>query len=640
MNRHEFTSLLSQTQSMMAPARHPPVPDPQLSPRQKFQSHVRTLRQSAPSSPTKTSTVSRPSPQLQHVSSLRVQRSESPSPTRSTRPALTWKLDEEPQFLTEEREVWARPSPLSSVKSLTADAFYLQPEEESPIPHSRKQHRELRPFAPISQPADLEDRPKTSRGPKSGLATFNSENGSVRLSQEQDFLTRPSKFAEGSMNDRSAGVSSTWQEHSSIASISDIDASDDDTTPRASPLCSSVDLSEFNPQPIAAPTLAQRLFKFGTKAKSKEPPKPDSSKVEPEPHTVKKRKGLRKSMSTWTLHSDKKKAASSVDLNNFSPQKTPAAIAQARECDLLNARKRRAEEAYAQQFGMKRRKSNVGLAVGDQPSNQTSAATQVESCAKPALSTRRRRLSWSSSTTATTDVDMFDGLSDVDHQKRPSRRELEKENQQLRAMLRQQQEVVLPRSKTPQPTSASSRAASTTPAATLSTNKTRPRQSSAQKQSRENLRQEQPSVPPVPPPSPPERSALRPLSNSRNVTRQISSYEDLKTIPESATDRGRSPHEQLTKATAKHSRRASLVRGVVPRSVSIILEQDEESDAEKKLAKENHHPLKNIPKLSPTPLGTKSFAVQEDGKANGGGESVARVRNVERENWEWPDDVF
>ena len=645
MNRHELASLLSQTQSMMAGPNHQSSVSAPLSPRQKFQAHVRTLSENPPSS-RHASIAPRPSSQLQRVSSLRAHQSESPSPTR---PSPIWRHSEsalktfaaEPQFITEEREVWGRPSPFRSVKSFSAHESRLQQtEEQSPIQHSHRRQEELRLFAPLSQPIDVNDRPKTSRGYRPGLASHVS--GLESLPHDKDDLGRASKFAEGSMNDRSAGVSSAWTERGSLASISGTDESDNDSTPRPSPVRSSVDINEFNPQSVAATTFAQRLFKFGTKAKSRDASKHELGKTESEPQTVRKKKGLRKSMSMWTLHGDKKKTASQLNLNNASPQKQPPRPAQTSDIDVLNDRKRRAEEAYAQQFGMKRRKSNVGLPANSEASKQASAAAQVGTPPKVAPNSGRRRLSWSSSTTFSTDFDVFDGESDVDLQKRPSRRELEKENQQLRALLRQQQEGVWSKRKTRQSTSPSSRALPKTPAGGHDAANNQPCKSSATRHSQQPLQLEQPSVPPVPALSP-ELRALKPLSNTRNIPRQQSSQEDLKTIFENASDRCRPTNVQSRKATAKHSRRASLARGAEPpRVVSMILEQDEESESEKKSAKENRHPLKNFPKLIPTPVGSpKKCAVIENGaKATVEGSTAEQRKGVKSEKWEWPDDVF
>ena len=641
MNRQELAGLLSQTQSMMAPSR--PAngstyrPASSLSPRQKFQAHIRTLSEKDLSPPRNASIAARPSPQLQHVSSLRIQRSESPSPTRSIRTGTTWRLTDEPQFLTEEREAWGRPSPLTSTASVPDEKFHLQRHEpQSPIPNG------LRPFRPLPQPADIEDRPKTSRGPSTANGGFPIDGVPETRQQEQD---RHSKFAEGSMNHRSTGISSTWAEHGSLASISDTDVSDRDSTPRASPERSSIDINEFNPQSVVAPSFAQRLFKFGIKTKAKDVPQDEPGKMEPEPQTVRKKKGLRKSMSMWNLHGDKKKAASSVNLAQVSPQKKPASSAATDTLDVLNDRKRRAEEAYAQQFGMKRRKSNIGVAADDH-APKDAPATEVGITSRATSKSGRRRLSWSSSTTFTSEMEKFDAETDVDLQKRPSRRELEKENQQLRAMLRQQQEAARLKSKAIQPSSPSSRRLEKGQGTTHNMTGTPPRKSISKQSSRETLSAEQiPAVPAVPPKSL-DRPAIRPLSTPKATTQRKPSQEDLLTIHEDIPNPDHSTHDTASKkASAKHSRRASIVRGVdLPRPVSMILEQDEESEVEKKNGggKENRHPLRDVPKLNPTPVkgGNKAVGVGEGGKVKASVVAQGVGTGVERENWEWPEDVF
>lgn len=630
MNHQELAHLLFQTQSMIAPSRtgyhqsSGSVSEPPLSPRQKFQSHIRTLSENPPSPSRNASTSPLISPQLQHVSSLRVQRSQSPSPTprnhlwRSSESTLETSSDG-PQFDTEEREVWGRPSPLRSTRSFADDTFHLQSsDDQSPL-----QNRYLRPFGPSSRPIDIDDRPKTRHGPKRRNSSFAIEHETIR----------PSKFAEGSMNDRSAGISSTWNEHGSLASTYGTDESDNDSTPRASLQRSSIDIDEFNPQPVAAPTFTQRLFKFGTKAKSKDVSKQEATKSEQEPQTVRRKKGLRKSMSMWTLHGDKKKAASQLDLNNTSPEKKHALPTQVDDLDVLNDRKRRAEEAYAQQISTKRRKSNVGVATSNDLSpDKALAAARGRTPAKATPNSSRRRLSSSSSTNFTSNFETYDGVSDVDLQKRPSRRELEKENQQLRAMLRQQEDS-RSSTRTPQPSSPSSRFLPKAPG--YSHNDSTPPRRSSSKQSRDTIGKESQSAPPVPALSP-ERGVLKPLSNTRNVPQRRSSHEELKTIPEDVNERGRPPRKGL----AKNSRRASLARGgELPRPPSMILEQDEESEAEKNAVKEKKNLLKDIPKLDPTPhvspkklLKTEEIKIHEDG--------AVQKQDGRKKSWEWPDDVF
>jgi hypothetical protein len=442
------------------------------------------------------------------------------------------------------------------------------------------------------------------------------------------------------MNARSAGVASTWADHESLTSCSESDNSENEITPRASGNHSSIDLSEFDPQPLATQTLAQRLFKFGTRAKVKDVTRPKSSRDDTEPQTIKKRKGLRKSMSVWNLHSDKKKAASQVDLSSTSPHKVAVPHAQANELDLLNERKRRAEEAYAKQFGTKKRKSDAGIADSqDQSPEKSSVTTRTHTADAANSSTVKRRLSWSSTSTATADAETVPGVTNIDLHKRPSRRELEKQNQELRDLLRQQQEKARSAAKNSRSASAGPRNVSKSPENARRADASPSSKNITRKPSGERLQSSSSSVPVV---ASSDRAALRPLNNTRNIPQKKTSHEDLKTINEDVPERGRSlTTEKSTKASAKHSRRASTARGVeVPRSVSVIFEQDEEFEIEtgnattaQDSAKENLHPLKNIPKLMPTPAGSPNrITVHED--------RCDAVQDVQREKWEWPDDVF
>ena len=644
MDRLEFSNLLSQTQSMMAPSRNPtashvssadschqslgPVSNPQLSPRQKFQSHIRTLSDNPQYYHQDASTTPQRPRGLQHVSSLRVQRSESPSPTSAARPSPTWRFSESalktfsngPQFITEEREVWGRPSPLRATKSYNGDAYSLRPQEEQrPVLQPSKDPRAIRIFGPSAQSVGVDDRPKTSRGPIPGQSSFPGENEADAVQEEQMSPTRPSKFAEGSMNQRSAGVSSTWNEHGSLISCSGTEASDDDSTPRASPQRSSIDINEFNPAPAAAPTFTQRLFKFGgSKVKVNE----ITSKHVEDAQPAKKKKGLRKSISMWNVKGDKKKTVP----ESTSPQKNPAASSHASDLEVLNDRKRRAEEAYAQQFGTKRRKSLTGLVTipDDQLSEQPPTTTQDRPHARTASNSGRRRLSWSSSITAGTDFEVFDGHSEIDQQKRPSRRELEKENQQLRTMLRQQQEDARLRANTPLSSAPSSRPLPQTPGNNAPTEHP-PRRSSARNQKKATTA----GIPPVPPKSA-DRMALGTLSNTKNAPQKKSSLGELKTNAKS-TD----AHE--LNSSKRNRRRSSVNVEGFPRAVSMILEEPEEE--QKAARKENKHPMKNIPSLNPTPVASsKKTAINEtvDVETPKAREQVT----MRRENWEWPDDIF
>ncbi|EXJ74682.1 uncharacterized protein A1O5_01376 [Cladophialophora psammophila CBS 110553] len=605
---------------------------PPLSPQQRFQAHVRTLNDStlpsrnAPTSPKRSS-------ELQHVSSLRVSYRESPSPKNPLRSSPTWRdtdltlktfdsAKDEPYFVTEEREAWSRPYTPKTTTPLTDDVLFLQPHEgDSRMLQPSKQLREPRPFAPLSHPVDVNERPKTSRGPTQEQSSFPIENADANPNKEDDLPARASKFAEGSMNTRSAGVSSTWHEHISLTSCSGTE-SDDDPNSRASPQRSFIDVDEFKPEAAIAPTLKQRLFNFGAKARAKE----NTTRVEGE-RISKKKNGLRKSISLWNLHGDKKKTADWSD----SPEKKPSASSHNTDLDLLNDRKRRAEEAYAQQFGMKRRKSNVGLAAttGDEISEETVATARVRSKSKPPPNSRKFP-SQTSSKTVAADSEWTDGPIDLDHQKRPTRRELEKENQQLRALLRQKQEEVRLRANTPQPTSSSHTQHPQTPGTAREDDASPPKRS-AKKQSRKQSGAEVPPVPPFP-----ERAALKTLSNTTNQP-QVRSKGDGNLVAISTSDvNGQPKHDPR-----KQSRRSSIVRGEsFPRHFSVILEEDEENGAGQ-TREANQCTTNDI-------FGPKSVSEMKPGNGDADigkmevNDHVARMQmqSIQKENWEWPDDVF
>ncbi|KIW87569.1 uncharacterized protein Z519_11893 [Cladophialophora bantiana CBS 173.52] len=645
MNRQEFAHLLSQTQSMMAPSRAPtPAPitvdschhcpasalSPPLSPRQRFQAHVRTLNdntlpsRNVPTSPKRS--------ELQHVSSLRVSYRESPSPKNPPRSSPTWRnidltlktfdsAENEPYFITEEREAWSRPYTPKTTTPLTDDIF-LQPHEgDIRMLQPSKQLRESHPFAPLAHSVGVNERPKTSRGPPQEQSSFPIENTDPNPHKEDDLPARASKFAEGSMNTRSAGVSSTWHEHISVTSYSGTE-SDDDPIPRASPQHSSIDVDEFKPEAVIAPTLKQRLFKFGTKARAKE----NTTRVEVE-RISKKKNGLRKSISLWNLHSDKKKTADWPD----SPEKKTSAPSHNSDLDLLNDRKRRAEEAYAQQFGIKRRKSNVGLAAttGEEISEDTVATTRVRSKSKPPPNSSRRS-SQTSSTTIVADSEWTDGHIDLDHQKRPTRRELEKENQQLRALLRQKQAEVRLRANTPQPPSPSHTQHPQTPGIAREDDASPPKRS-AKKQSRKQSGAEVPPVPPLP-----ERAALKTLSNTTNQP-QLRSKGDGSLVAISTSDINAQPkHDPRTQ-----SRRSSIVRGEgFPHHFSVILEEDEENGAgqtqkENQCTTNDIFSLKSVSEMKPGNRDADIGKMKVNHHV-----AIMQMQSIQKENWEWPDDVF
>lgn len=624
MNRREFAHLLAETHPTINPTARSASTKPtgnscnqstmsqnpalSLSPRQKFQSHVRTLSQDSPSYSGNASPSPLPSP------SPTLNPNPNPNTYRYSDPTLQGgrHTHNEPHFVTEEREAWSRPSPLSTrrrQKVSAEDAFILQPpEDHSPVQQPRKQLRELRPFAPSSQAVDINERPKTSRGSKPNFGGF--------PTNDQDLPSRNSKFAEGSMTDRSAGISSSWIENASMSTTSG-DDSDDNSTPRASPQRSSLDTDDFKPIAVTPGTFKQRLARLGSAFKSSRHP----SKPEADPQDAKKKTGLKKSMSLWNLHNiaakSKNAAQSTVDLGTMGAQ--PQKTTMNSDLDLLNDRKRRAEEAYAQQFGMKKRKSNVGLAepIPEPPQTKPAHTRDDRTITRRSMrsSTSTRRLSHSSSAVALTDTEYSDSHSDVDFHKRLSRRELEKENQQLRAMLRQQQEAQL--TQPSRPNLEKNRASSDT--STANQEKKTP---SKRKTSRSTAK----DIPPIP--SIPDRIALQPLTNSRNQPRSANtnpaataSINNTPNVNNNATSTLEPKPTETNNSNINPTKR-TLVAAPLPRSVPMILEEDEEGV-------ENR-----------TPVRKQSLTMDDMAKFKQLTPSHVRLHGLKREQWEWPDDIF
>jgi hypothetical protein len=244
--------------------------------------------------------------------------------------------------------------------------------------------------------------------------------------------TRRSKFVEGSLTERSAAVASSWYDHDSISEFS----IDSDTIPRASKdtrESGSFESNDSKPLPITPATVKRKkLFKLKSSVKSSE----DGQ----EQQVMPKKRGLRKSLSTWNFHNlgDKMKifGGSTNDLTpkTIKPEKDKYTSSKTPAKDDLDERKRKAEEEYAQQFGLKKQKSNNGIANFSHPS-QASIATKTSSLKRRTPSASFRTPS-SSYRNRVSPFFASDSSSDLDNCKRPSREELEKENQQLRKMLR------------------------------------------------------------------------------------------------------------------------------------------------------------------------------------------------------------
>ena len=494
MNRSELEGLIAQT---MQPHLSP------LSPRQQFQTQVRGLsgtptRRQAHSESDDAPISHRH--ELHHVSTLRVHHKRNASATPSIRRTALSETSHNlqrrqtatsansavPDFSSEEREAWSKKSPkptLASTRSrhgrrqsspprqLTVQqhqpvlfpppehlepihqpVLFPPPEHLEPMPQPRKQARQssLRQFKPLQAETDLAERPKTSRGlvsqapDRRNTPTDATEEAGMSYQASGDSKSRPnlrSKFLEGSMNARSVGVASSWYHDttSGSESLDDSAASsakesdtDSDATPRAT-----------KPLPATpAPSMTKKsIFRFGGGRSSGE----SARTVDEAPEKHKERKGLRKSISMWNFHALGDKIFG-VSIDDTASETSTDTITQKRgraqkkgetasEVDVLNERKRKAEEAYAQQFGVKKQKSNLGQSVASTPAGTPTSQPNICDKRPKTLTLFRRKRDQHNA------GDHKRAAEAIDAQKRPSRRDLEKENQRLRSMLRESQSM-------------------------------------------------------------------------------------------------------------------------------------------------------------------------------------------------------
>lgn len=197
--------------------------------------------------------------------------------------------------------------------------------------------------------------------------------------------TRKSFFKEGSMSEASKATASTWTDQqvdnsrpSSFASSSYLeDTPRSSKTSRAS-ISSSLDINEFKPLPEPPSTIKNTIKRFSQKLKSTK----TDLKQEPVDRvdfgTIKaSKKGLRKSMSTWFNNPGE----SNTDDESSVPP-TPESIKPSRSIhnlktlrfrnrgrvekksddqtkSILDDRKRKAEIAYAEQFGTARHSAQI-----------------------------------------------------------------------------------------------------------------------------------------------------------------------------------------------------------------------------------------------------------------------------------------
>jgi hypothetical protein len=270
----------------------------------------------------------------------------------------------------------------------------------------------LRTFEPLRTIIDTDERPKTSRGPQdepkpeNGLEDVAEEEAeqeieddgeaTPRASTSTNQAGRPSRFIEGSMNERSYGIASSWYQDGSA-----------------------------DPEKPLPPTPAGKHVTFSCTPVRECLDDQGLRQAQPTAVTKKKeRRGLRRSMSNFNFQaiSEKMKifGSSTHDVSETTERKKgpkPGA-----EVDILNDRKRKADEAYAAQFGFKKQRFAA-------PSNSTAPAPTIgghtRTAHQEAHHSRGTRLPAAASF--------------IHHQlpRKKSRRELEKENAELRARLAQ-----------------------------------------------------------------------------------------------------------------------------------------------------------------------------------------------------------
>lgn len=268
-------------------------------------------------------------------------------------------------------------------------------------------------------------------------------NVTPRASYDSTATPRRSKFVEGTMNNRSMGVASTWYGISEkVGSAGGLSASPSKGTIQ----------DQFKDKPLPAvpgpkSTKRRGRFKFGTQ-------KEDGSNEESTSH----KKNLRNNVSMFhfkLFNSDSKDSKS--DSVKYGNQATPKASKTAKiskrkaasevnaEVNLLNERKRKAEEAYAEQFGFKKRSKNHREDTANKPPltpsavNATTATTPLttlrprkDRLRAPSPGTQPKLKSSTSSRSLRT--------APTSLRKRPSRKDLEEENAELRALLARERE--------------------------------------------------------------------------------------------------------------------------------------------------------------------------------------------------------
>ena len=266
-------------------------------------------------------------------------------------------------------------------------------------------------------------------------------------------MSKRSKFLEGSMNERSIGLASTWHETDTASNYDGESDEDEELTPRPAKINTSLEDQKSSVEAETPATTKRRFFGFRKTTQSVDD---DTKQKANSPKKL--RRGLRKSLSIWNFHSSETDSQVSLQSTVHSPPK-PKPISKTlspakNEKRVLDERKRKAEELYAKQFSVKKLKPNNMLTK-----SISTVSLDLLTPAEKAKAKKRRSFSGGDAVPLTQDSapadrratrqnpvevreDRENSESDknsIDYRKRPSRRDLEKENQQLRDLLRQSQ---------------------------------------------------------------------------------------------------------------------------------------------------------------------------------------------------------
>lgn len=296
------------------------------------------------------------------------------------------------------------------------------------------------------------------------------------------------------MNASSKAIASTWQSVSDYLDNQDSDLSDGESTPRASgtsrvSTCSSIDIHEFKPLPATPSTFKNTIKRLGQKMA---PSKAADTRAVPllaSASEAKPRRGLRRSISRWKILNN-----SQSDWEGHSNTDATRKVSRMKETKIsgstpkgetlgsnalppkavLDERKRKAELAYSQQFGTMRKKSRHSDARDDQtarpvvfknlsqstirqwdyrrpsdtpislstsrsmgPDDQTLSKDDLNTRTSAASAARNQQTVLRNHIRSHSHDSALCPESTRDFAKKPSRQELEKENQRLRLMLRE-----------------------------------------------------------------------------------------------------------------------------------------------------------------------------------------------------------